>query len=107
MNRVINQKKYFIPILIALFCLLYQAIPLHKIFLESNLISFSILEDNDTTEKDDLTIKKSKSDIDDFVNIKLQTFLISDFNISTIYYFHHLPKSYEVKSVFAPPPELV
>jgi hypothetical protein len=81
--------------------------PLHKIFSNSNLISISLVEEKDNSEKDDLSIKKSKSEIDDFVSIKTHSFLIGNYNISTIYYFHHLPKSYEVKSVFAPPPELV
>ena len=104
---MIKQRKYFIPIFIALFCLIYQAMPLHKIFSDSNFVTISLVEEKDNSEKDDLSTKKSKSEIDDFVSIKIHSFLIGTHNISTIYYFHHLPKSYEVKSVFAPPPEIV
>ena len=102
MNR---KKKYIIPILIALFCLMYQAMPIHKLFAETYSISVSISE-NDNTEKENSPSKKLKSEVDDFLTNDIVATFFFAHKATKIYYFHHLPKSYEVKAVFAPPPEL-
>jgi hypothetical protein len=102
-----QNRKYFIPIFIALVCLMYQAMPLHKLFSADSVFSVSLIEENDNdNEKENSTLKKLKSEVDDFITSDTVLLFISQ-SSNTIYYFHHLPKSFEVKSVFAPPPELV
>jgi hypothetical protein len=102
-----QNRKYFIPIFIALFCLMYQAMPIHKLFSDTNSISVSLIEEDDTSEKENSSTKKLKSEIDDFITFETSLLTFIPTKANTIYYFHHLPKSYEVKAVFAPPPELV
>lgn len=87
--------------------LLYQAMPIHKIFSTENTISLSISSNDDTSSesKDDSFSKKLKSETDDYVSAYNYQFIIHQTSVD-IYYFHHLPKSFEVNSVFAPPPEL-
>jgi cell division protein FtsB len=104
MNR---KKKYFIPILIALLCLMYQAMPLHKLFVDYDSVTFSISEEDDSTEKENPTSKKLKSEVDDYFSENQIASIFFPLKATEVYYFHHLPKSYEVKAVFAPPPELV
>jgi hypothetical protein len=105
MNR---KKKYFIPIFIALFCLMYQAMPIHKLFASTENCSITIFEEDDTeSEESDSPSKKLKSEIDDYFSTELITSVFYSQKATKIYYFHHLPKSYEVNAVFAPPPELV
>ncbi|MFM2048878.1 MAG: hypothetical protein RI955_1426 [Bacteroidota bacterium] len=105
---MIRNRKYFIPIFIALFCLMYQAMPIHKLFSDNHSISISLVEeDDDANEKEDTSTKKLKSEVDDFITLENCLLAFIPTKANTIYYFHHLPKSYEVKAVFAPPPELV
>jgi cytochrome c oxidase assembly protein Cox11 len=102
-----QNQKYLIPIFLALVCLMYQAMPIHKLFSTDSAFSLSLIEEDDNdTEKENQSSKKIKSEIDNFITSD-NVFLFVHQLSNTIYYFHHLPKSYEVKSVFAPPPELV
>jgi hypothetical protein len=86
---------------------MYQAMPIHKLFAETYTISASISEEDDSTEKEDSTFKKLKSEVDDYFSTEILASFFFPHNATKIYYFHHLPKSYEVKAVFAPPPEFV
>ncbi|MEY2829999.1 MAG: hypothetical protein RIQ33_1857 [Bacteroidota bacterium] len=102
-----QNRKYFIPIFIALVCLMYQAMPIHKLFSTDSVFSVSMIdEDDNDAEKENPTSKKVKSEVDDFITSDTVLLFVNP-SSNTIYYFHHLPKSFEVTSVFAPPPELV
>ena len=86
---------------------MYQAMPIHKLFSDNYSISVSISEEDDSTEKEDSPSKKLKAEIDDFFSTELIASVFYSQKATKIFHFHHLPKSYEVKAVFAPPPELV
>ncbi|MEY2829995.1 MAG: hypothetical protein RIQ33_1853 [Bacteroidota bacterium] len=103
-----NKKiKYFIPIFIALVCLMYQAMPVHQLFFADSAFSVSLIEEDDTdTEKENSTLKKIKSEGKDFVAAELLSLFFNSYSSFT-YYYLHLPQSFEVNTVFAPPPELV